>query len=279
MYYPDNNQIFSFFEGAGDNPLFIGMAGIEQCSSSYSIKRQSAECSVLAYVAQGAGIIYEKGCPINVPTGSVFILEKHQKHEYYANAKNPWLILWFNISGELFLSMIAQYGLNRRVYPNVGEEIKSLFEQALLPGVENGMTEKDQFQLNLSLHQILLALYRKQFTLHKLDSGKYTEIHQYLMQYSTPSQITTFSLERMERELNISIRQLNRIYKRETGITPYEFILQRKAQLAKQYLLGTAFSIQEISQMLGFNDPYYFSNFFKKRYLMSPAAYRKQQNG
>ncbi len=275
MRYPDNTTLYSFFDGADSNPLFIRLAGIEQCSGAYLIRRQRSDCSVLGYVARGEGIISDRSKLIPAPKGSVFLLEKYTKHEYWANPEDPWLILWFNITGELFLSMLSQYRLTDRVYPEAGEEIKTLFENALLPSINKGMPEEMQYELNLAVTEILIALFRRQNPPFLSASAKFQDIQRYLDAHSNPPQLGQFSLKRMERDLNISLRQINRIYQRESGITPYEFILERKARLAAQYLSGTALSVKEISQLLGFSDPYYFSNFFKKRFSASPSAYRK----
>lgn len=275
MQYSDKNVFYPFFEGASTNPLFIEMAGIEQCEPTYRIRRHQSRCGVLGYVAQGSGIILDRGEQVAAPAGSIFLLEKHDEHDYWADPKDPWLILWFNISGELFGAMLSQYRLTRRVYREVGAEMRAMFERALLPGVSGGIPEDGQYALNLAVTEILIALFRRQNAAAPSPSTKFEEIKRYLDACSNPPQLGQFSLAQMEQTLNISLRQINRIYQRETGITPYEAVLERKARLAAQYLLGTALSVREISQLLGFSDPYYFSNFFKKRFGVSPAAYRK----
>ncbi|NCD15142.1 MAG: AraC family transcriptional regulator, partial [Bacteroidia bacterium] len=37
-----------------------------------------------------------------------------------------------------------------------------------------------------------------------------------------------------------------------------------------------AYSIKEVSYMVGMNDPKYFTRCFKKKYRMTPTEYRKQ---
>ena len=66
-----------------------------------------------------------------------------------------------------------------------------------------------------------------------------------------------------------------RFFKAETGKTPKEYINGRKMEIAKSMLEGTELQISEISESLGFFDPMHFSKTFKKRYSISPTAYRK----
>lgn len=66
-----------------------------------------------------------------------------------------------------------------------------------------------------------------------------------------------------------------RFFKAETGQTPKEYINGRKMEIAKAMLEGTELPISEISESLGFFDSMHFSKTFKKRYSISPTAYRK----
>ena len=52
--------------------------------------------------------------------------------------------------------------------------------------------------------------------------------------------------------------------------------LQQKLLLAKQYLRNTRLPVKEISQRLGFCDPYYFSNCFKRQEGVCPRDYRRR---
>lgn len=65
-----------------------------------------------------------------------------------------------------------------------------------------------------------------------------------------------------------------RFFKAETGQTPKEYINARKMEIAKAMLEGTELPIGEISERLGFFDSMHFSKTFKKRYSISPTAYR-----
>ena len=66
-----------------------------------------------------------------------------------------------------------------------------------------------------------------------------------------------------------------------TGKSPLEFIRSVRLQRAAQLLEKSRFTIAEIAYEVGFNDPKYFSKFFKSFYNMLPSIYqankRKQQ--
>jgi len=75
--------------------------------------------------------------------------------------------------------------------------------------------------------------------------------------------------------LSVHVNYLNRSVKEITGKTTSEMIAQRVTEEAKALLLHTNWNIAEIAFCLGFPEPAYFSNFFKKRVAKTPGQYRK----
>ena len=64
--------------------------------------------------------------------------------------------------------------------------------------------------------------------------------------------------------LSMSPACLNEVTKKSAGITAGEMIRNRIIEEAKQKLFATDMSGKEIAYLLGFDDPSYFSRFFKK---------------
>ena len=76
------------------------------------------------------------------------------------------------------------------------------------------------------------------------------------------------------KELAISTKTLNSIVKSEIGITVSQTISDRIILEAKRKLTHSNSYINQIAFDLGFNDPYYFTKFFKKHVNCSPADFR-----
>lgn len=76
----------------------------------------------------------------------------------------------------------------------------------------------------------------------------------------------------------LSSRQVNRIVKTSKGMSIKEYIDAKKHDKAKCLLKNNIYSIQEISNILGFSSEYYFSQFFKKREGYSPSDFRVNVN-
>jgi len=76
-------------------------------------------------------------------------------------------------------------------------------------------------------------------------------------------------------KLSITPNHLNDISKKTTGKTALELIQDRITLEAKRYLLHSDFNSKQIAFELNFNDPSYFSRFFKQQTKLSPESYRK----
>lgn len=72
---------------------------------------------------------------------------------------------------------------------------------------------------------------------------------------------------------------LRRLFKSETGLSPRDYLKQKRMAYAKTLISNSTSSmhtIKYIAAMVGYQDPYYFSNVFKKTYGLSPLHYSKQ---
>ncbi len=76
-------------------------------------------------------------------------------------------------------------------------------------------------------------------------------------------------------KLSITPNHLNDISKKTTGKTSLELIQDRISLEAKRLLLHSDFNSKQIAFELNFNDPSYFSRFFKQQTKYSPESYRK----
>ena len=68
--------------------------------------------------------------------------------------------------------------------------------------------------------------------------------------------------------------QLNRLFRRYQGISPYQYLLRRKMTLAAERLREPGTLVKEAAAYVGFSDPYHFSRCFKKIHRISPKKFQ-----
>jgi AraC-like DNA-binding protein/ligand-binding sensor protein len=66
-----------------------------------------------------------------------------------------------------------------------------------------------------------------------------------------------------------------RLFKNEIGLTFHEYLTQSRIRKAAHLLKETPLSISEVSQRVGYSDPNYFSQVFKRLMKISPSDFRK----
>ncbi|SMF83190.1 AraC family transcriptional regulator, regulatory protein of adaptative response / methylphosphotriester-DNA alkyltransferase methyltransferase [Paenibacillus uliginis N3/975] len=86
----------------------------------------------------------------------------------------------------------------------------------------------------------------------------------------------TITLEHLADICHGSPYHLQRTFKRVTGITPVEYVQQKRIEQAKQNLIYTDQSVSEISLNVGMANVPYFITLFKKKTGYTPKEYRYQ---
>jgi signal transduction histidine kinase/DNA-binding response OmpR family regulator len=82
-----------------------------------------------------------------------------------------------------------------------------------------------------------------------------------------------FSVEDLGRELGISRAYVFKKILALTGKTPLEFIRSIRLQHAAQLLEKSQLSVREIAYKVGFNNPKYFTKYFKEQFHVLPSDY------
>lgn len=77
---------------------------------------------------------------------------------------------------------------------------------------------------------------------------------------------------------NLSPYYFIRLFKKETGKTPHEYLIYLKIEKAKELLSYSSYSVTEICFLCGFSEHSHFSKVFKKITGTTPLNYRKGRN-
>ena len=82
------------------------------------------------------------------------------------------------------------------------------------------------------------------------------------------------SIDALAHSAGLSRSQFCLLFRAGLGRSPQEYMEERRLELARFHLMTTAASIGEIAANVGFEDPFYFCTRFKRRFELSPTAYR-----
>lgn len=101
------------------------------------------------------------------------------------------------------------------------------------------------------------------------------ETVQEIMLYISKNYDREITNTEISKELGYHSFYLNRIFKKETGITIHKAVLNEKMKVAKRLLKETDISIKEVAEEVGFFDRSRFCTAFKKHTGRTPLEYRQ----
>lgn len=84
------------------------------------------------------------------------------------------------------------------------------------------------------------------------------------------------SLTSLATKYNVSMGRLSEMIKERLQVNFSDYIASLRIQRAKELLRDDSISIQEIAEIVGYNDYFYFTKVFKKVEGISPSKYRKE---
>ena len=86
------------------------------------------------------------------------------------------------------------------------------------------------------------------------------------------------SIEDVARECNVSSAHFRRLFCQYAQKSPIQYRIGLKLEYAKNTLLNSNLSIEEIADLLNFESSAYFCRIFKKKMGLTPSEYRKQNS-
>jgi signal transduction histidine kinase/ligand-binding sensor domain-containing protein/CheY-like chemotaxis protein len=90
--------------------------------------------------------------------------------------------------------------------------------------------------------------------------------------YSDPE----FNIEKLVEQSYVSRTVFYHKIKTLTGLTPIDFLRQKRLHIASQMILETDYNVSEIALITGFNDAKNFSKRFKEIYKLTPTQYKHE---
>ena len=250
-------------------PFWVSMVGTSECDKNYHINRVNSDVYTLEYVLDGQGYVSEDDKSAVAVKGDTWFLHAGRTQDYYTDPDRPWRKIWINFGGPVVDHLVAAYGLDKFYYPHTN--ILPLLEEFhnTVATIENRKVAFDKCAV--IFHRICQQLHDQHYT----DINSMGTIAEEMKKYIDTHSEIDVSLNDLIEQMHCSKAYAIRSFKKRYNITPYNYILLRKVELAKHLLSNTTTSIIDISDYLGMCDAHYFSKYFKKHTGMSPTEFRR----
>lgn len=197
-----------------------------------------------------------------------------QKYEYYCEDQTE--VYWVHFTGGNVKNILRSYGMTdekRVFYCGSGLEYQNHFRTM----IQELQMCKDDYQEMLEMHlrQIFITIHRYLNTEATVGNSQIAEAIDKSKTYFSEHYNEDIRIDEYASSQGMSTSWFIRNFKQYAGETPMQYILARRIHNAELLLKNPQYNITEISQIIGYENPLYFSRVFKKIKGLSPSDYRK----
>lgn len=247
-------------------------AGHFFCIKGYHLIRDNYNSLLITHIIDGTFTYIKDGKHITARAGDTVILDCYKPHEYYTN--DSFESIWIHISGansfELFEEVEKTDG-NLVKCRDVNHVKKLLFR---IYDSISGVNPPSELNISLDIYKIFAELLNPQSIKSKGESN-YEDSIQDVKNYITENLNEKLTVQRLANESHMSTSHFSRVFKQQTGFSPYDYVLITRLNKAKYLLQKTEMSVSSIAYETGFNSESNFICFFTDNEGISPGKFRK----
>jgi AraC-like DNA-binding protein len=245
-------------------------------SRLFSGFQERSENWILTYVVQGAGEVeVEDASRRAVHPGDVILIPPENTYRIAMHRDIDHCLYYVTFEGESLterkvctaideLFPLAHIGLN--------VDVVNMFQSM----IDIGRTHTDEAQREAGATIVLLVAKLVNLLHRTRDKGyqpSCVERARTIMATYIRDHVTVASLAR---QLGMPVSTFNRVFRAESGKSPYHFFLQHKVEATKAELRDVDIPLRVIAEKYGFTDQYHFSRVFTQVTGMRPSEWRQQ---
>lgn len=264
MYYYITNIPSESNREVTDVSLCVNCAGIVD-NNNFLVSNLSRHDFYFLYLQKGR---------LKTPNGTLnggdfIIFEPNIPYSYENDGQTSYLFIHFSgrdsrsliEANELPIAKPSQIG----IHTSIKDRFEYLFQEFMI------LDDKSPEIMASILTEIitLTSRYLKGNSIKRIPLKSIQHIN-----FHYAENLTIEDLARIE---NMSLTKYRKLFKKHTNVSPLDYIISRRINVACIMLETTHSSICEIASKIGYADPYYFSRIFKKKVGISPQKYRKSE--
>lgn len=236
----------------------------------YFLKRNNYDSFLVMLITGGECTVTLPERTMTARQGDVVLLDCYAPHQY--ESATGWEAYWLHFDGPLC----------RGYY----EQITESFGNILLPRntqtVEHALSKVyHTFQSGTHITEPSISKYITNLLTELLLSGSTKETAPTTRQslsdtiaYINEHFADSLSLEALADRVSLSPFYFTRVFTRETGMTPHQYLIATRISSAKFLLKSTDLSIKEVGFNCGFTSESSFCTTFRKWEHITPSEYR-----
>lgn len=251
----------------------------------------------LFYVKKGKAVMHLTDSDINLSPGHMYLLPSYTPHAYECDPEFEFYYLFIYHRKMEITRMFDIYDIPYEVESNTATQLLfenycNLYPQLRLPSRDaeaflNHQAYRDYAQAfmqmewyeRLQLHglaEILISYFVKHAARKPMVND---ERIVRILDYINDNLSKAISIDELADKACLTKSYLIRVFRRHLGITPLQYVIQKKIQYTQTLLLESDITVQEVARAIGIADVSYFIRIFRKNLGFTPQEYRHKLIG
>lgn len=234
----------------------------------YNFTRALSDTLLLLYTTSGKGFLEYKGRNYTLGVGDVFIIDCYEFQRYGAFDKN-WDFIFVHLNKKEIImpyyEAITNGGTSALFhYPAFKKECWDRVDEFIKNNDVDSMYKSSVSVINFMLNLLLI---------NKTNIPEnFSKIAGYMREHYNEN----ISVDALAEAAHLSKYHFIRRFKKYYGSTPHEYMVLCRIDNAKNLLINTETTIEEIAEICGFSSLSAFSLCFKNSVGINPTEFRKQ---
>ena len=233
----------------------------------------------LLYVATGKAQFFFNGEEKTVTAGNMVLFQPRQEQKYNYYAKDNPHVYWVHFTGSNVKNILRYYNIpldNPVFFSGVSSTYENLFKE-IIHEIQMCKTGSHEL-IAMYLRQLFILIERAKETPRTFIASYIQEEMEIARRYFTEHYNECISIKEYASSRNMSVSWLQRKFKENFHTSPMQYLLSVRICQATELLETSNYNITQIANIVGYDDPLYFSRFYSKVKGVSPTEYRKSIN-
>lgn len=262
--------------------LYLSCMGYFPNAAYHYCRRETSTFAdyILIYCVKGEGWVEYNDRKSKVVEDQFFIIPQGIPHAYGSSKGKPWSIYWIHFNGKKAGYFSKGYELPQNMPYHSRSRFKNkidLFEEIFGSLQQAAGIEQMSYATSVFFHFMGIL---KCSPTNKIESEPIGEnnIIESSLKFMRENMHKHLSLKNIAEHVNLSVSYFSRIFIARIGTSPSKYLAQLRLEKACRYLEETEMKVNQISPLVGFDDPLYFSRLFTNYLKQSPTQYRESKN-
>ncbi|MBR1820264.1 MAG: helix-turn-helix domain-containing protein [Clostridia bacterium] len=247
--------------------LYALCVGHYECGADYVVRRPNFDSYLLLYIKRGLGYyVNQDDRRVELPQGAFALINCYRSHEY--GAIEPSEMYWIHFDGPTAKELCGAILKEGRFVPKNFDRCRNTLVELCDRTARSGPLE------DAIVNRMIVNMLTEFLVTAEQRPSAGNEMIEDIRNYMLDNLDKNLSLDALAKRANLSPYHFARTFKRHVGLSPHDYLIHARLNLATFYLKSTDDPIKNIAYICGFSNESTFCTTFKNRLGLTPSKYR-----